>query len=241
MGRIRYLMVLSLALLSFQAMGADSSALQQAHIDHRKGYTHHIQKDYETALIWYEKSASAGLAKSEYAIGRILAFDREGQHEYKEALPYILRAAEPRSKPQGYGFIQSQNYAQNSLNWYCKNGAALFPDSHPFAQDPKCWHGRAKALMYGWFDMKKDKDAARALLERSIAAGWTDAKVTLDKLNRRSQTRKRKAKKIKDARTVKIDVKRTLFVLFMLLLGLQIFRQLRIRQLIFGLLYKLSA
>jgi len=95
--------------------------------------------------------------------------------------------------------------------------------------------------MYGWFDMKKDKDAARALLERSIAAGWTDAKVTLDKLNRRSQTRKRKAKKIKDARTVKIDVKRTLFVLFMLLLGLQIFRRLRIRQLIFGLLYKLSA
>lgn len=235
MGRIRYLLVLSLVLFSFQAMGTDSSALKQAHIDHRKGYAHHIQKDYETALIWYEKSASAGLAKSEYAIGRILAFDREEQHEYKKALPYILRAAEPRSKPQGYGFIQSQNYAQNSLNWYCKNGAALFPDSHPYAKDPKCWHGRAKALMFGWFGMKKDYPSARVLLEKAIAANHVEAQATLDRLAIR-EVHKPKTSKLKP-----MDWRRTYFILFMLLLASMVFRSMRLGRILFGVLYKSSS
>ena len=53
MGRIRYLLVLSLALLSFQAMGADSSALQQAHIDHRKAvsYTHLRAHETDSYLV----------------------------------------------------------------------------------------------------------------------------------------------------------------------------------------------
>lgn len=235
MGRIRYLLALSLTLLSFQAMAADSDGLVQAHSDHRKGYVHHIQKDYDTALMWYEKSAAVGLAKSEYAIGRILAFDREGQRGLEKALPYFLRAAEPRAKPQGYGFIQSQNYAKNSLNWYCKNGAAQFPDSHPYANDPKCWHGRAKALMFGWHDLKKNYPSARGLLEKAIAEGHIEAQATLDRLAIR-EARKPKAPKLKPK-----DWRKTYFTLFMLLLASMVFRSLRIGRFLYGVLYKTSS
>ena len=215
-------------------MAEELSLLKQAHTTHRDAYHQHIAKNYDEALRLYKISAATGLAKSEYAIGRILAFDQEGKHDYEAALPWILRSSVPRAEHQGYGFYATQQYAEKSLNWFCKNGAAEFPSTHPFAKDPKCLHGRAKALMYGWFNMQKDEDSARTLLETSIAAGWTDAQATLDKLDRRSQARDRKTK------TFKIDGKRTLFVLFMLLLALQIFRRLRIRQFIFGVLYRNS-
>jgi len=212
-------------------MASDISPLQQAKMDHRTGYHYHAAKEFDEAIKWYEKGASAGLAKSEYAIGRILAFDREDNHDFDAALPWIIRAAAPRAEPQGYGYAQSQQQAVDSLNWYCKNGAAKFPSKHPHAQDPKCWHGRAKALMFGWFNIQTDKEAARTLLEKAIAEGWTDAQVTLDKLDRRSETRAAKP----------IETKKVLFILFMLLLMSFILRGLRIRQIIFGLIYKFTA
>lgn len=235
MGRLYYLFALSLILLSFQAMAIDSTILKQAHTDHRKGYLHHIQKDYDAALIWYEKSAVVGLAKSEYAIGRILAFDREEQRELEKALPYILRAAAPREKPQGHGFIQSQNYANDSLDWYCKNGAAEFPKNHPFANDPKCWHGRAKALMFGWFDLEKNYPAARVLLEKAIAADHIEAQSTLERLA------KREARKPKTFKPETGDWGKKYFTLFMLLLASMIFRSLRVGRILYVALYKSSS
>lgn len=232
MRAIAYICLLTLLAYGLNAKASDKTVLQQAHLDHRTGYHYHVKKKYDEALEWYEKSASIGLAKSEYAIGRILAFDRENQHDYKAALPWIIRAAVPRTESQGYGLAQSQQQANDALDWYCKRGAAEFPTAHPFAKDPKCWHGRAKALMYGRYDIPKDRDAARALLEKSIAAGWSDAQVTLDKLNARPAPRL----KIKP-----IDKSKLALLLFLLLVAGMLFRDLRVRQFIFGWLYKNSA
>lgn len=173
MGRIRYLLALSLILLSFQAMAADSAALKQAHADHRKGYVHHIQKDYDTALIWYEKSAAVGLAKSEYAIGRILAFDREGERDFDAALPWIIRAAEQRSSSQGQGFAESQKRARESLDWMCKYGAADFPSSMPQNKDGHCLYRRGRRLYYGSkkYNIARDYTSARHYLHKALEKG----------------------------------------------------------------------
>jgi len=182
---VRYLAHITLlltVLLSASALAADIpppgelSSLQRAHYEHRAGYHLHIAEEYEAALKRYEISAATGLAKSENAIGRILGFDRKPVQDLPAALPWFIRAAAPRDVHQGYGFAESQRQAKETLNWYCKNGAGEFPDTHPFAKDPKCWHGRGKALMYGWFGMRKDREAARALFEKSIAAGCLSIK-----------------------------------------------------------------
>lgn len=232
MRAIACICILIICSLSFEGMANDTTPLQQAHKDHRTAYHYHVANKYDEALKWYKKSASVGLAKSEYAIGRILAFDRENQHDYKAALPWIIRAAVPRTESQGYGLAQSQQQANDALDWYCKRGAAEFPAAHPFAEDPKCWHGRAKALMYGRYDIPKDRDAARALLEKSIAAGWSDAQVTLDKLNTLPAPRQ----KIKP-----IDKGKLALLLFLLIIAGIVFRDLRVRQFIFGWLYRNSA
>jgi len=174
------------------------------------------------------------LCGSRYAIGRILAFDREDNRDFDAALPWIIRAAEPRAEPQGYGFVQSQQQAVDSLNWYCKNGAAEFPSKHPYAQDPKCWHGRAKALMFGWFDIKKDYPSARKFLEKAIAADHVESQAILERLAIR-EVRKSRITEFKP-----IDLNRALFVLFMMLVGLLVLRSMRVRQFIHGVLYKTS-
>jgi hypothetical protein len=86
--------------------------------------------------------------------------------------------------------------------------------------------------MYGRYDIPKDRDAARTLLEKSIAAGWSDAQVTLDKLNARPAPRL----KIQPMNKNKLAL-----LLFLLLVAGMLFRDLRIRQFMFGWLYKNSA
>lgn len=238
---MRYLAHITLlltVLLSASALAADIpppgelSSLQRAHYEHRAGYHLHIAEEYEAALKRYEISAATGLAKSENAIGRILGFDRKPVQDLPAALPWFIRAAAPRDVHQGYGFAESQRQAKETLNWYCKNGAGEFPDTHPFAKDPKCWHGRGKALMYGWFGMRKDREAARALFEKSIAAGWSDAQVTLDKLNARPAPR---------LKMEPINKGKLALLLFLLLVMGMVFRDYRVRRFIFGWLYKNSA
>lgn len=235
MALVKYLAFIPflMALLSSEsAKAAEIPALERAHFNHRAAYHYHMTKDYDAALHFYEKSAAIGLAKSENAIGRILAFDRKPVQDLPAALPWFIRAAAPRDIHQGYGFAQSQQQANEALDWYCKNGAAEFPASHPFAKDPKCWHGRGKALMYGWFGMRKDRDAARALLEKSISAGWSEAQVTLEKLNAHPTPR---------LKITPLNKSKLALLLFLLLIAGIVLRDLRIRQFIFGWLYKNSA
>jgi len=163
------------------AHAQEVSDKQKAHIIHRQAYHYHIAESYDEALHLYKQSAEMGLAKSENAIGRILAFDRKGKRNYVAALPWFIRAEAPRQKSQGYGFIESQRQAKNFLDWYCRKGPAEFPDSHAFSKDPKCWQGRGEALMSGKFKVKKDYAKAQAILEKAVAAGRLEAEDSLAK------------------------------------------------------------
>lgn len=207
--------------------------LNEAHIIHRQAYHHHIAKDYDAALEGYKKSAAMGLAKSEYGIASILAFDRPNKRELDTALPWFIRALKPREVHQGQGFAQARTYSQNALDWYCKNGGAEFPAGHPYAAEPKCWVGRAKALHYGWFGLRKDRPAAIELLEKAVSAGHSEAQVTLDKFSAKAKKAPRKVKPL--------NWGRIFFVLFMVLMALIVARFLRLKMIIFGLLYKLSS
>lgn len=174
-----------------------------------------------------------GLAKSELGVARILAFDRENHHDYVKALPWFLRAAAPRETHQGQGFYEAQRQANEALDWYCGSGAAEFPGSHPFAQDPKCWHGRGKAFFYGRRGVKKDYIAARNWLEKSVDAGYKPAEKTLIKLENREAATPRKVKKP--------TMGHLFFVLFMLLGLSLILRTQRFRQFAYALFYRTSA
>lgn len=210
-------------------------SLSRAQMEHRQGYQFHIQKDYDTALIWYEKAAATGLAKSELGVARILAFDREGQREFAKALPYYIRAAAPRpdGHAQGYGFGEAQRQATEALDWYCNNGPVEFPASHPSAQDPKCWYGRGKALMFGWHDIKKDNDAARIWLVKAVEAEYEEANATLQRLDKRIAKAPRKIKRP--------SAGHLFFIGFICLALALIIRTQRARQLVYSLLYKFSA
>ena len=181
-GHIAILLTLSCAGGALAADNEDlvyAENMAKAHIVHRQGYLYHIREDYDTAFKLYEKGAELGLAKSELGMGRILAFDRKNRHNYKKGLPWIIRAAEPREIPQGQGFAQAQKQAKDYLDWYCRSGAAEFPESHPFANKPECWEGRGKALLSGKRRVKKDYAQAQAYLERAVAAGRDTARVPL--------------------------------------------------------------
>lgn len=214
--------------MSFCAQAQSNDTLRQAHKDHRKGYMHHIKGDYAAAIFWYEKSAAVGLAKSEQGIGRILAFDRDGQHDYVEALPWIIRAAEPRTELQGYGFEEAQRQAHQALDWYCLIGPAPFPNNHVFSKDPKCLEGRGKALMSGKRGVKKDYAQAQALLEKAVAAGRVEALNSLAKA--------------KDLNTPKRprDYAKIAWGLAGLLLFVVLMRLLRWRQRLYWLIHKLQ-
>lgn len=235
MRAITYICALIFCSVSFESLASDGSALQQAKIHHRTGYHYHMAKEYDEALKWYKKGASAGLAKSEYAIARLLATDAQGSKDYTAALPWFIRAAEPRSTPQGYGFEVSQKYAREKLEWICKHGAAEFPAEHPYAKDPKCWHGQGKALMFGWFDTEKDYPAARIWLQKAVKGGHVEAQSTLDKLA------VREARELAKPSFKPMDWSKIPFAVFMMLLGLIIFRSLRVRQFIYGILYETSS
>ena len=219
--------------LSFGAFASEgqisSQALTQAHKDHRTGYIHHVREDYQTAILWYEKGAAAGLAKSELGIGRILAFDRGEQRDYVKALPWFIRAAEPRSKPQGYGFEEAQRQAQQALDWYCRKGPAAFPQSHALSKDPKCWVGRGKALMSGKRGVTTDYAQAQALLEQAVAAGRIEALSSLTK-----------AKNL-NAPEPPRDYAKIAWALAALLLFTILMRLLRWRQRLFWLIHNFSA
>ena len=158
-----------------------SQDLAEAHKIHRQGYINHIKKDYDAAHELYKKAAESGLAKSELGVGRILAFDRDQHHNYKEGLPWIIRAAAPRETHQGQGFYQAQQQAKGYLDWYCRSGAAEFPKGHPFANNPKCWEGRGEALLYGRRGVRQDYAQAQLYLERAVAAGREEARAPLVK------------------------------------------------------------
>lgn len=233
MGLKFFISIAALCAISSAATAQNMDPLSAAHTQHRQGYMLHINNDYDAALKTYEKSAAMGLAKSELGVARILAFDRETQHDYVKALPWLLRAAAQRETHQGQGFYEAQRQANEALDWYCLSGAAEFPTSHPFAQDPKCWHGRGKAFFYGRRGVKKDLVAARLWLEKSIAAGYAPAEVTLAKLEKRETNAPRKV--------AKPTAGHLFFVLFMLLGLSLIMRTQRFRQFVYGLLYNSSA
>ena len=157
---------------------ADAQDLAQAHRIHRQAYRHNIAENYDEALKLYDQSAAMGLAKSENAIGRILAFDRN-KRNYVKGLPWFIRAAAPRDINQGQGFAQAQKQAKDYLDWYCRSGAAEFPETHPFANNPKCLEGRGKALLSGKRRVKKDYAQAQLYLERAVAAGRDTARAPL--------------------------------------------------------------
>lgn len=170
---ITYICALIFCSVSFEGLASDVSALQQAKKHHRTGYNHHMAKDHDEAMIWYKKGAAAGLAKSEFAIARLLTIDREGPKDYTAALPWVIRAAKPRTSPQGYGFEDSQKYAREMLDWICKSGVASFPETMPQSQDSYCLYRRGRRLYYGSKknSVKQDYIAAQNYLHLALEKG----------------------------------------------------------------------
>ena len=162
--------------MALTAQADSRENLRQAHLIHRQAYHYHMAESYDEALQLYKQSAEMGLAKSENNIARILYSDKKGKRDYAAALPWLIRAAAPRQTPQGYGFTESQRQAKEALDWYCRRGPVLFPESHAFSKDPKCWQGRGEALMSGKLGVKKNYAEAQTLLEQAVAAGREEAR-----------------------------------------------------------------
>lgn len=156
---------------AFMDRAVDGDGMAQ----HRVGYYYHtglsVEKDLSQAEYWYQKAAAQGLAKSEYALARLLTIDKEqGPQDYAAAMPWLIRAAETRSISQGQGFAQSQKSARDTLKWICKSGVASFPESLPQHQDGYCLYRRGCKLYRSnrKFNVKRDYVASRRYLHQAL-------------------------------------------------------------------------
>ncbi len=169
---------------------AQAAKAGDAKAQHRIGYYYHtgtyVEYDLKQAAKWYKRAAEQDLLKAQYAYGRIMAFEKGGPRDYAGALPWFIKASTPKAKSQGYGEQDSLKYAKDTLDWYCKTGAAAFPQSHPYARKAECLFARGKKLYSGSTQYKVQRDYAAAFDDLTLAAqgGETDAYITLAKMHK---------------------------------------------------------
>ena len=179
----------------------DESGLKLSQVEFETGskyfYGIGVEKDLDTALFWYLKSAEKGHAKSELAVSQVLAFSDPKNRRFEEALPWLIKAEGPHKTPQISGQSKAEASAKKNLKWLCKKGLVDFPESHPLASDPTCWLNRGKRLFYGisrvdyhllkdkkkyYGVIKRDYIASRHYLEKAFSAGETEAAIHLAKI-----------------------------------------------------------
>ena len=177
-----------------------STSLKLAQSEYELGslyfYGRGVKKDNTQALNWYLKSAEKGHAKSELAVSQVLAFGDNRNRRFQESLPWLIKAAGPHETPQISGMKAAQTSAKKNLRWMCKKGLVDFPDSHPYAHDPKCWLKRGNRLFIGssridyylmkdkskYYGIEKDVILARHYLEKAFNAGEEKASINLAKI-----------------------------------------------------------
>lgn len=173
---------------SYAAQTLDAQTQYEMGSAYRKGIG--VTADSDLALKWYRKAAEQGLAKGEYAVAWMLAFENEAQNDYVAALPWLLRASGPHKTPQGSAYAEIKNKAERRLKWMCKKGVVDFPASHPLSKDSKCWLARGNRFFYGRdrlgelaglrnYHVERDYVRARTLLEKALAAGEKSAAINL--------------------------------------------------------------
>ena len=181
---------LALAELSDHELGRAQAEFVQGS---RYFYGRGTEKDMDKALEWYMKSAERGHAKSELAVSQVLAYGDLKNPRYQEALPWLIKASSPHNTPQISGMERAQVSAKKNLRWMCNKGVVDFPDTHPYAHNPKCWLRRGNRLYRGsspidyyllkdkkkYYGVKKDYVAARNYLEKAFEAGQTKAAANL--------------------------------------------------------------
>jgi TPR repeat protein len=161
-------------------------------------YGRGTEKDIEKALSLYKQSAAKGHAKSELAVAQVLIYGYKENRRYREALPWLIKASQPHDGPQISGREKAEETANKLLTQLCKKGLVDFPESHSYAQDPKCWLARGNRLFSATvpkgyssgrssvtdYKVTKSSVAARLYLERAFEAGEVDAVDYLAKMYR---------------------------------------------------------
>lgn len=183
LGKLYILFICAIVIILTAAHSAqaqiNSNLLQRAQsgdamAQHRVAYIYHTgvsgEENLAKARFWYDKAAAQGLAKSEFAIARLLTLDTDGPKDYAAALPWVIRAAKPRDRSQGQGFRDSQKFALDMLKWICRNGVASFPDTMRQSKDSYCLYRRGRKLYYGSkkYGVERDYMAARKYLHKAL-------------------------------------------------------------------------
>lgn len=151
--------------------------------------------DSDKAKIWYEKSATRGVMEAQYTLAWMYSHKSQSNLDYDKAMHWLLMAERnaDRNTEESQAAFEK---AVKRLKWMCKNGYADFPQSHAYANDPKCMAARGLYMfnqktsaegLAGILDFEATtiyREKAKDYLVRALEAGELSAADTLARIEK---------------------------------------------------------